>query len=45
MGYPPRIGLLEVVEGAGLSPRLDRPDRYWPLIVEFVTSRRRTDVQ
>lgn len=29
---------LEIVEGAGHFPWLDVPDRYWPLLSEFVTT-------
>ncbi|HYZ79209.1 MAG TPA: alpha/beta hydrolase [Gaiellaceae bacterium] len=29
---------LEVVEGAGHFTWKDAPDRYWPLLVEFVTA-------
>jgi pimeloyl-ACP methyl ester carboxylesterase len=29
---------LEVIEGAGHFPWKDAPDRYWPLITEFVTT-------
>jgi pimeloyl-ACP methyl ester carboxylesterase len=32
----PGIGQLEVIEGAGHFPWLDRPDRYWPLIAAFL---------
>jgi pimeloyl-ACP methyl ester carboxylesterase len=31
---------LEVVEGAGHFPWKDAPDRYWPLVTEFVTTTR-----
>ena len=34
---PPDIGRLEVVRGAGHFPWLDTPDRYWPVIEDFVT--------
>jgi pimeloyl-ACP methyl ester carboxylesterase len=30
----------EVVEGAGHFPWKDVPDRYWPLVAEFVTAAR-----
>lgn len=33
---PDRIARLEVIEGAGHFPWKDVPDRYWPLLVEFV---------
>jgi pimeloyl-ACP methyl ester carboxylesterase len=29
---------LEVIEGAGHFPWKDAPDRYWPLLLEFVAS-------
>jgi len=29
---------LEVIHGAGHFPWKDAPDRYWPLLTEFVTS-------
>jgi len=32
---PPGLGQLEVVEGAGHFPWLDRPDRYWSMIRRF----------
>jgi proline iminopeptidase len=32
----PGVGQLEVIDGAGHFPWLDRPDRYWPLIATFV---------
>ena len=35
---PPRIGRLEVIEGAGHFPWLDVPDRYWHVIEDFVVS-------
>jgi pimeloyl-ACP methyl ester carboxylesterase len=35
----PGIGRLEVIEGAGHFPWLDVPDRYWPVIEDFVTQR------
>jgi pimeloyl-ACP methyl ester carboxylesterase len=31
-------GRLEVVEGAGHFTWKDAPDRYWPLVIDFVTS-------
>ena len=34
----PGIGRREVIEGAGHFPWLDFPDRYWSLIIEFVTT-------
>jgi proline iminopeptidase len=33
---PPEIGRLEVIDGAGHFPWLDRPDRYWPLVSAFL---------
>jgi len=35
---PRGIGRLEVIEGAGHFPWLDAPDRYWPMIEDFVAS-------
>jgi len=35
---PERIGRLEVIEGAGHFTWKDAPDRYWPLVTDFVTS-------
>jgi pimeloyl-ACP methyl ester carboxylesterase len=35
---PARSARLEVIEGAGHFAWLDAPDRYWPLLAEFVTS-------
>lgn len=34
---PPGIGRLEVIEGAGHFPWLDRPDRYWTILTALVT--------
>ncbi len=34
---PDRIGRLEVIEGAGHFTWKDAPDRYWPLLTDFVT--------
>jgi pimeloyl-ACP methyl ester carboxylesterase len=34
---PRGIGRLEVIKGAGHFPWLDEPDRYWPLMEQFVT--------
>ena len=34
---PPGIGQLRVIEGVGHFPWLDAPERYWPVIEEFVT--------
>ena len=33
---------LEVIEGAGHFTWMDAPDRYWPLLLEFVAGARRT---
>jgi proline iminopeptidase len=35
---PNGIGRLEVIEGAGHFPWKDAPDRYWPLLSEFVST-------
>ena len=35
---PAGIATLEVIDGAGHFPWKDAPDRYWPLITEFVTT-------
>jgi pimeloyl-ACP methyl ester carboxylesterase len=35
---PDGIARPEVIEGAGHFPWKDAPDRYWPLLVEFVSS-------
>lgn len=35
-GLPPGMGQLEVIEGAGHFPWLDRADRYWTLLTAFV---------
>jgi pimeloyl-ACP methyl ester carboxylesterase len=32
------IGRLEVVEGAGHFTWKDAPDRYWPLVIDFVST-------
>jgi len=37
-GLPRAIGRLEVVAGAGHFTWLDAPDRYWPVLIDFVTS-------
>ena len=34
---PPDVGQLEVIDGAGHFPWLDRPDSYWSRITTFVT--------
>jgi len=33
---PEGIAQLEVIEGAGHWPWKDAPDRFWPMIVEFI---------
>jgi proline iminopeptidase len=38
---PPGVGRLEVLADAGHFVWLDAPDRYWPVIIDFVTSRSR----
>ena len=38
---PTGLGRLDVLEGAGHFPWLDRPDAYWTLLSDFVTSPRR----
>jgi proline iminopeptidase len=35
-GLPDGIGRLEVIEGAGHFTWLDAPDRFWPMLIEFV---------
>jgi pimeloyl-ACP methyl ester carboxylesterase len=35
-GLPQGIGRLEVIEGAGHFPWKSVPDRFWPLLSEFV---------
>jgi proline iminopeptidase len=35
-GLAPGIGELEVIDGSGHFPWLDRPDRFWPLVDGFV---------
>jgi proline iminopeptidase len=37
-GLPPGIGRLEVLGDAGHFVWLDVPDRYWPVVIDFVTS-------
>jgi pimeloyl-ACP methyl ester carboxylesterase len=32
----PGLGRLEVVEGAGHFTWMDAPERYWPVVMEFV---------
>ena len=39
-GLPEGIGQLEVIEGAGHFTWLDAPDRFWPMVVDFVDDRR-----
>lgn len=36
---PDRLARLEVLDGAGHFPWKDVPDRYWPLMIEFVAMR------
>jgi pimeloyl-ACP methyl ester carboxylesterase len=36
---PDGLARLEVIEGAGHFPWKDAPERYWPLLIDFVTSR------
>jgi pimeloyl-ACP methyl ester carboxylesterase len=36
---PEGIATLKVIDGTGHFPWKDAPDRYWPLITEFVTTR------
>ena len=33
---PEGVGLLEIINGAGHFTWLDAPDRYWPMIIEFI---------
>jgi pimeloyl-ACP methyl ester carboxylesterase len=40
---PPDLARLEVIDGAGHFTWLDAPDRYWPLLSEFVTSLHTSD--
>ena len=35
---PSSVARLEVLEGAGHFPWKDVPGRYWPLLVDFITS-------
>ena len=37
---PAGVARLEVIEGAGHFTWKDAPDRYWPLLIDFVTTRR-----
>jgi pimeloyl-ACP methyl ester carboxylesterase len=37
-GLPRGVGRLEVIDGAGHFPWKDRPDRYWPLLTEFIAT-------
>ena len=34
------VGRLEIIEGAGHFPWLDAPDRYWPVVEDFVAAAR-----
>ena len=36
--FPAGVATLEVIDGAGHFTWMDAPDRYWPLLTEFVTS-------
>jgi proline iminopeptidase len=36
---PPGVGRLEVIDGAGHFPWLDRPDAYWSKIIAFLQAR------
>ena len=40
---PAGVARLEVLEGAGHFPWMDVPDRYWPLLSDFVTASWRPD--
>jgi len=35
-GLPEGIGQLEVIDGAGHFTWMDAPERYWPMIIEFI---------
>ena len=35
---PDGVARLEVIEGAGHFPWKDAPERYWPLLIDFVTT-------
>jgi 3-oxoadipate enol-lactonase len=37
-GLTPGIGRLEVLSDAGHFVWLDTPDRFWPVIIDFVTN-------
>jgi pimeloyl-ACP methyl ester carboxylesterase len=37
-GLPSGTARLEVIEGAGHFPWKDAPDRYWPVVIDFVTT-------
>jgi pimeloyl-ACP methyl ester carboxylesterase len=37
-GLPEGTARLEVIEGAGHFPWKDAPDRYWPLLIDFVVT-------
>jgi pimeloyl-ACP methyl ester carboxylesterase len=41
---PDGIATLEVIDGAGHFPWKDAPDRYWPLLIDFVTTAARVHV-
>ena len=35
---PEGIAQLEILDGAGHFPWMDTPERYWPMIIEFIGS-------
>ena len=35
---PERIAQLEVIDGAGHFTWMDAPERFWPMIIEFIDS-------
>lgn len=35
---PEHVARLEVIDGAGHFTWMDAPDRFWPLIIEFIQS-------
>jgi pimeloyl-ACP methyl ester carboxylesterase len=37
-GLPSGTARLEVIEGAGHFPWKDAPDRYWPVVIDFITT-------
>jgi pimeloyl-ACP methyl ester carboxylesterase len=42
-GLPEGIAQLEVIDGAGHFAWLDAPDRFWPMIIEFIDSTIRSE--